>query len=81
MADTVYACSGGCGHTEVDESKLHERGFVQQRAFCDTCVKQVDKYIEARDKLQETLAEEWQTGLAKLATIFALKGGKLPDAG
>jgi hypothetical protein len=81
MPAAVYVCQGGCGTFEEDASKLHPRGVVNQRHYCEQCVKEIDKYLQARDELHTRLAVEWSEGLMKLTSEYAAKGRRLPDGG
>ena len=52
-----------------------------ERVYSKEAAKDVRSYLEARDALQERLAEEWTTSLAELRDAFRAKhpNGKLPD--
>lgn len=79
MPASVYVCQGGCGTFEPDRSKLHARGIVNEKLYCEKCVVHADAYIESRDELHTALAQDWSEGLAALAAEFSGHLKVLPD--
>jgi len=79
MSAAVYVCQGGCGTFEADISKLYQRGIVNERLYCEECVLEIDKYLQARDELHTKIAVEWSEGLAALVEEYATEGRRLPD--
>ena len=80
-AATVHVCQGGCGVFEEDFSKMHVRGFVNEKAYCAKCVVVVDSYLEMRDALHTNISEQWSDGLASLQKDFFERVKNLPDGG
>ena len=80
MPAQVYICQGGCGAFEPDVSKMHTRGIVNEKLYCEKCVVRVDEYLKLRDDLHTQLADEWSAGLAGMAYDFADVLKALPDA-
>ncbi len=79
MAEQAYICQGGCGAFEEDSSQMHSRGIVNPKLYCPACVHRADEYIDERDKLHTRLAQEWQEGLAGLASDYEGILKALPD--
>lgn len=81
MPASVFVCQGGCGTFEPDASKMHPRGIVNEKLYCEVCIVVVDQYLRARDELHTMLAEEWAGSLAALAEDFTDRVKALPDGG
>jgi hypothetical protein len=79
-AASVYVCQGGCGHFEPDREKMHARGIVNEKLYCEQCVVLVDAYLKARDALHTSLSEEWAHRLAALGNDYSDAVRSLPDA-
>ena len=79
-AASVYICQGGCGAFEPDREKMHVRGIVNEKLYCEQCVILVDAYLKERDDLHTRLSEEWSAGLAALGKDFSDAVRTLPDA-
>ena len=71
MPASVYVCQGGCGTFEPDRAKMHARGIVNEKLYCEKCVGKVDEYLGARDHLHTELADRWSNGLALLMEEFS----------
>jgi hypothetical protein len=59
--------------------KMHARGIVNEKLYCEKCVLVADDYSKQRDELHTRLAKEWSDGLAALSTEFADTLKVLPD--
>ena len=79
MPAQVYVCQGGCGAFEPDRAKMHARGIVNEKLYCEKCVVRVDEYIVARDDMHTRLAQAWSEGLIMLVNKFGDLDA-LPDA-
>lgn len=79
MPASVYVCQGGCGAFEPDIAKMHMRGIVNEKLYCEKCIAIIDGFIKSRDNLHTDLADRWTNGLALLVEEFAAEGRKLPD--
>jgi hypothetical protein len=78
-AASVYICQGGCGHFEPNLEKMHARGIVNEKLYCEQCVVLVDAYLKARDALHTSLSEEWSNQLAALSGNFSDSVRTMPD--
>ena len=81
MPASAYICQGGCGKLEPEMDKMHARGQVNEKLYCDTCVVVIDEYLRKRDELHTRLAREWSHGLAVLASEYGSEEVRLPDGG
>jgi hypothetical protein len=79
-AASVFICQAGCGTFEPDAAKMHTRGIVNEKLYCEKCVKDVDDYIAARDKLHTELAVKWAHDLEVLREDWSNVIKALPDA-
>jgi hypothetical protein len=79
-AASVYICQGGCGAFEPDREKMHARGIVNEKLYCEKCVLIVDDYLSLRDVLHTELSKDWSEGLVSLQQDYAGKVKALPDA-
>ena len=59
MPAQVYVCQGGCGAFEPDATKMHARGIVNEKLYCEKCVVRADEYIELRDVLHGSGPMDW----------------------
>jgi hypothetical protein len=79
MPSTVYICQG-CHKPEPDFGKLAERGIVEERLYCEDCIKVVDAFLSDRDDLHTQLARLWSEGLATLVSDYSVDIKALPDS-
>ena len=70
-----YACDG-CGALF---EKPNLRGMVRIAHYCDTCVAEVDKYLEERSQIHTEVATAFQGRLEELRTRYHATIAKLPD--
>lgn len=79
-AATVFICQAGCGTFEPDASKMHARGLVNEKLYCEKCIVHVDAYLKERDELHTKLSVGWANGLAALRDGWSNVIKALPDA-
>ena len=75
-------CDGGCGATVPRLEDFERFGYADYRYYCPDCAKEYRVVLADIDKLHDSLAKKWRSGVNRRRKQFLSASPKasLPDA-